>query len=103
LAAPLVLLYDKLVLLVAIGWMVRDGRESGFLPWEKSVLLAAYLASIVEYVAGSAWHLPIGPLISAAVLLLAVRRGARSALRGRSWSRGGLRVRHSGMMPPSTL
>jgi hypothetical protein len=80
LAVPLALLYDKLLLLVAIGWLVRDGRRDGFLPWEKSVLLGAWLASVAEYGVGSAWHLPLGPLISFAVLLLTLRRIERATV-----------------------
>jgi alpha-1,2-mannosyltransferase len=79
LAVPLVLLYDKLVLLVAIAWLVRDGRAHGFLAWEKTVLLAVYVASIAEYAIGSAWHVPAGPWLSVAVLALALRRGGRRA------------------------
>jgi hypothetical protein len=74
LAVPVALLYDRLLLLLAIGWLVREGRSKGFLSWEKTVLLAAYLASLVDYAVGSAWHLPLGPLISVAVLALAIRR-----------------------------
>jgi alpha-1,2-mannosyltransferase len=74
LAVPLALLYDKMLLLVAIGWLVREGRNDRFAPWEKTLLLTAYLISLVEYAVGSAWHLPAGPLISLAVLLLALRR-----------------------------
>jgi hypothetical protein len=74
LAVPVALLYDRLLLLVAIGWLVREGRCNGFRAWEKTVLLAAYLASLVDYAIDSAWHLPFGPLVSIAVLALAVRR-----------------------------
>jgi len=80
LAVPLALLYDKLLLLLAIGWLVRDCRRDGFLPWEKTVLLVAWLASMGEYAVGSAWHLPLGPLISFAVLLLTLRRIERATV-----------------------
>jgi alpha-1,2-mannosyltransferase len=79
LAVPMALLYDKLLLLVAVCWLVRDGRQNGFLSWEKSVLLAAYPASIVTYVVGSLWHVPLGPVISFAVLLLSLRRIERAS------------------------
>jgi hypothetical protein len=79
LAVPLALLYDKLQLLVAIGWLVRDARRGGFRPWEKTTLLAVYLVSIGEYAIGSAWRLPLGPLTTTAVLLLASRRIVRTS------------------------
>jgi alpha-1,2-mannosyltransferase len=78
LAVPLALLYDKLLLLVAIGWLARDARRNGFLPWEKTVLLAVWLGSMAEYAIGSAFNLPLGPLISFAILLLALRRVERA-------------------------
>ncbi len=81
LAVPVALLYDRLLLLVAIGWLVREGRSTGFRTWEKTVLLAAYLASLVDYAADSAWHLPLGPFITVAVLALAVRRIGDATMR----------------------
>ncbi len=74
LAVPLVLLYDKLLALVAIAWLLRDARESGWLPWEKLVLLAIYPAALLAWVIGAAFHLPVGPAVSAAILLLCIRR-----------------------------
>jgi alpha-1,2-mannosyltransferase len=77
LAVPLALLYDRLLLLVAIAWLVREARRDGFLTWEKSVLLAVFLASIFDYAIGSAWRVPFGPAISLAVVALASRRIGR--------------------------
>jgi alpha-1,2-mannosyltransferase len=80
LAVPVALLYDRLLLLAAIGWLVQEGRSRGFRPWEKTVLLAAYLGSLLDYAVDSAWHLPLGPMISVAVLAVAVRRAGGGAL-----------------------
>ena len=74
LAVPLALLYDKLLLLVAIGWLLREARAHGFLPWEKLVLLLTWPASLVTWVVGAGLHLPLGPAITGAVLILCVRR-----------------------------
>ncbi len=74
LAVPLALLYDRLLALVAIAWLVRQARQSGFLPWEKLVLLAIYPAALLVWLAGHAWHVPLGPLISLAMLALCLRR-----------------------------
>lgn len=80
LAVPLALLYDRLLLLLAMGWLVREARRNGFRPWEKTVLLAVYLGSLAEYAVGSAWHLPLGPVLSFAILLLASRRIERATV-----------------------
>jgi alpha-1,2-mannosyltransferase len=74
LAVPLALMYDKLLLLVAIGWLLREARSHGFLPWEKLVLLLTWPASLVTWVLGTGLHVPLGPAITAAVLILCVRR-----------------------------
>jgi hypothetical protein len=74
LAVPLALLYDKLILLVAIGWLLREARVHGFLPWEKLVLLLIYPVSLLTLVVGTVWHIPLGPLTSCAVLILSLRR-----------------------------
>ena len=74
LAVPLALLYDKLILLVAICWLVRAGEEQGWLPWEKLVLLAVWPASVVSWPIGAGFRIPLGPLVTAAVLVLCLRR-----------------------------
>jgi len=74
LSVPLALVYDQLLLLVAIAWLVRDARETGFMPWEKILLLGCYAASLLIWIVGRAWQIPIGPFISAVVLSLCLRR-----------------------------
>ncbi len=74
LAAPLALLYDKLLLVVAIGWLLREAREQAFLKWEKLVLIGVYPASLLAWPIGQAFHLPLGPFIACFVLLLCLRR-----------------------------
>jgi alpha-1,2-mannosyltransferase len=74
LAVPLALIYDQMVALLAIGWLVREARETGFLAWEKLVLLTVYPVSLLTVIAGTTRHLPFGPLVSIIVLALCVRR-----------------------------
>ena len=74
LAVPLALLYDKLLLLVAIGWLLREARAHGFLPWEKLVLLLTWPASLITWVVGAGLHVPLGPVISCAILTLCLPR-----------------------------
>jgi hypothetical protein len=80
LAVPLALLYDQLLLLVAAGWLVRERRRDGFAPWEKIVLAGVWLFSLAEFAIGSGWRVPVAPLISLAVLLLASRQARRPAV-----------------------
>jgi len=74
LAVPLALLYDKLILLVAICWLVREAESQRWLPWEKLVLLAVWPVSVVSWPIGDGFHVPLGPLVTVAVLALCVRR-----------------------------
>jgi hypothetical protein len=74
LAVPLALVYDELLVLVAIAWIVREARARGFLPWEKILLLAIYPLSLVTWTAGKVWHVPLGPVIGFIVVLLCLRR-----------------------------
>lgn len=74
LAVPLSLVYDQLLLLVAMAWILRDARDSGFLPWERLILVAVWPLSLMTWIIGSSWHIPIAPLTHIAVLVLGLRR-----------------------------
>jgi hypothetical protein len=74
LAVPLILLYDGVLALLAMGWLIRDGRQSGFLPWEKILLLTTYPLSLLTWAIGAAWHVPLGPVINLLILSLCLRR-----------------------------
>jgi alpha-1,2-mannosyltransferase len=74
LAVPLALIYDMLLGLVAIGWLVREAREHGFLPWEKILLLAAYPMSLAIWTVGTVFYIPLGPVVTLMLLSLCLRR-----------------------------
>jgi hypothetical protein len=58
-AAPLSLFYDLVLAGIAMAWLVRDGRENGFLKWEKTTLVLVFLAPALARGLGTAWHAPI--------------------------------------------
>jgi hypothetical protein len=74
LSIPLALVYDLMLLTVAIGWLVRAGRSTGFLPWEKLALLFCFLVPLVSRHLAQATHIPLAPLASAALLALCLVR-----------------------------
>ena len=78
LAVPLVLLYDQLLLLIAIGWLLREARQTGLLTWERIILLAIYPFALVSLPLGQSTHVPLGLAVSLAVLGLCLRRAWRS-------------------------
>ena len=72
LAAPVALMYDMTLALIAGAWLVRRGAERGFLPWEKSLLTVIYLVPLVSRLIGDIWRVPIAPFALAALVALGV-------------------------------
>jgi hypothetical protein len=69
LATPYMMDYDLVILALPIAWIALDGRRSGFLPWEKSLLAFVWMLPLfARSLAGHAM-IPIAPL--AMLLLLA--------------------------------
>jgi alpha-1,2-mannosyltransferase len=75
-AMPVVLFYDLMLAAVAGAWLVRAGRETGFLPWEKMTLAVLFIIPMLSRSIGIAWHLPIGPLATAVLVVCAGRRAS---------------------------
>jgi alpha-1,2-mannosyltransferase len=69
LTTPYMMDYDLVILALPIAWLALEGRRSGFLPWEKSLLAFVWLLPLfARSLAGHAM-IPIAPL--AMLLLLA--------------------------------
>lgn len=82
LAAPIALFYDFVVTFVAVAWLVRQGRAEGFLPWEKSILVAVFIAPLASrYI--SHYGIPIATLALLGLLYVVVIR-ARDELARRA-------------------
>lgn len=64
---PYILYYDLCILTIAVAFLVRDGVSRGFLPGERTVILICFAALFLVQV-------PIGPVVCAALFLLAARR-----------------------------
>jgi alpha-1,2-mannosyltransferase len=80
LAAPLALFYDFTITFVALAWLVRLGREDGFLPWEKAVLIGIFIVPLASRYIGRE-HLPIAMVALVALLVLIVRRARQQVAR----------------------
>jgi hypothetical protein len=65
--SPYILFYDLCILTIAVAFLVRDGMSRGFLPGERTVILICFAALFLVQV-------PIGPVVCAALFLLAARR-----------------------------
>jgi hypothetical protein len=65
--APHILFYDLCILSIAVAFLARDGLVRGFLPGERTVILICFAALFLV-------HVPIGPVVCAALFFLAARR-----------------------------
>lgn len=77
LISPFLLDYDQTVLLPPLAWLVARAGRDGFRPWEKLVLLAAYILPLLGRGIAAATGLPLAPLIATAVLAFVVGRVRR--------------------------
>ncbi|HEX4191808.1 MAG TPA: glycosyltransferase family 87 protein, partial [Stellaceae bacterium] len=73
-AVPVGLVYDFLLAGLAMAWLVRAGRESGFLAWEKVTLAAIFVTPLISRNVGTATHVPLAPLALIALMALIARR-----------------------------
>ena len=71
LATPFLLGYDLMLLAVPLIWM---SRQAGFLPWEKTTLMAAFVLPMVSSVVAEHARLPLAPLVAAALFAVIARR-----------------------------
>jgi alpha-1,2-mannosyltransferase len=69
-AVPVMLLYDLMLALLAMTWLVRAARDRGFLPWERMTFVVLFLAALVTLSTGRFLHLPLA--LIGDVTLLAV-------------------------------
>jgi hypothetical protein len=74
LCTPFLLDYDLVCLALPIAWVTAEAQRTGWLRWEKSVLLAAYLLPLVSRPLGLYAGLPVAPLVLAGLFLMVARR-----------------------------
>jgi alpha-1,2-mannosyltransferase len=88
LVSPYIIYYDLVVLALPIAWLALEGRRSGSLPFEKSLLVVAWLLPLLcEPIARSS-SVPLTPLVCVLLLAFIARRAKLAALEGnRSSSR----------------
>ncbi|HZC46951.1 MAG TPA: glycosyltransferase family 87 protein, partial [Candidatus Acidoferrum sp.] len=80
LTTPYMMDYDLVVLALPIAWLALEGRRSGFLPWEKSLLAFVWLLPLfARSLAGHAM-IPVAPLAMLLLLGDVARRVAGGAV-----------------------
>jgi hypothetical protein len=76
LVTPFLVDYDLMITAVPLGWMLLAGSRTGFLPWEKVLLLALYLWPLSTRLLVEGTRLPFAVVASVVLLALMVRRAA---------------------------
>jgi hypothetical protein len=76
-STPFLLDYDLTLAAVPLSWLFLEARRTGFLPWEKLALGAAFILPLLSRSLAMNFGLPVAPLVLAVLFLLVVRR-ARS-------------------------
>lgn len=74
LASPFILDYDLLLLSIPLAWACRQGIERGFLPYEKIILLVAFLLPGFARVLAMSTGIPVSPLVEVALLYITLKR-----------------------------
>jgi alpha-1,2-mannosyltransferase len=69
-AVPYALTYDSMIAAIAGAWLVRAGRDSGFLRWESPLLVTIYLMPLFAFQAGLVLHVPLAPFACVVLVLL---------------------------------
>ncbi len=76
LTTPFVLDYDLTLLALPLAWMLRRGRQDGFLPWEKAGLAVGFVLPLVTRLLALHLGVPLAPPAVLALLTLLLRRSA---------------------------
>ena len=71
-AIPVALVYDLMLAAVAAAWLVR--YPAGLAGWEKVVLAALFVLSMVPPGLAEASHFPAGPIVALSLLVLVAAR-----------------------------
>jgi hypothetical protein len=74
LASPFMLDYDLMLLALPLAWLVRAQARGRALPWEKTVMFAAFLLPLISRLVAGRLGFPLGPPIVFALLLVVARR-----------------------------
>jgi hypothetical protein len=82
LVAPHVMDYDLVVMLIPGAWIAASAQQSGWRPWEKSLLAVLYVFPLAARALGVALAVQPAPLLLAGLLAITASRAmaARATL-----------------------
>ncbi|MBS0644264.1 MAG: DUF2029 domain-containing protein [Proteobacteria bacterium] len=71
-AIPVALMYDQVMCGIAMAWLVRAGRERGFLPWHRVILAALFVWPLFALNLDPKTYILAPPTVTVGVLALAL-------------------------------
>lgn len=77
LCTPFLLDYDLAILSVPLAWVTAEAQRSGWRPWEKIVLLGAYVVPLLSRTLAMQAGLPVAPAVLGALLVVVLRRAVQ--------------------------
>lgn len=75
--SPYLYEYDLMVMAVPIGLLAWEGCRYGWLPWEREILVLAWLTPLLVTVSGAVFGLQIGTVCLLALYAVALRRALK--------------------------
>ncbi|MCB1539766.1 MAG: DUF2029 domain-containing protein [Rhodoblastus sp.] len=81
LTSPYFLDYDLALLAIPLAWATAQGVRSGFLPWEKSILVFAFALPAFSRVLAFAIGVPLAPFALGLLFWCVVRRASSTSAR----------------------
>jgi alpha-1,2-mannosyltransferase len=72
-ATPYVFDYDLIILALPLAWLTAEGLRAGFLPWEKVILMAAWILPLLSRLMAKNLHIPAAPAVMVALLAMSWR------------------------------
>jgi hypothetical protein len=83
-AAPLALLYDLMLGVIAAAWLVRDGNSPAAWGWQNPALAALFVVVLDGRGLAENWHVPVFPLAALALFAIAAARARREMAQRRA-------------------
>jgi hypothetical protein len=96
LGSPYLFAYDLAFLALPLFWLVREGLERGFRPWERLVLIVLYFGPLIARAAALPLEINLTPMAAAALVALVWSRTG-TQLQDAS---GGKLIRIASILPP---
>lgn len=74
LVTPFVLIYDLVILLLPMAWLLAEARRTDFRPWEGTGIALAWLLPLLSFLAGVTAGISLGVLTAAILFAFVVGR-----------------------------